>query len=130
MIESDQETGRRTGPAALTVVWLVLLADAGLNALLARVDLGVAQLPVALALASVNLALIGWWFMHLREQAGARRMALPAGILYLLLLLALVLLDVATRFLPARPGGVPWHGTVPPVAPEPPGGELPRRPGP
>jgi len=104
--ESDQHSGRHVGPLTLLVVWLVLVGDAAANFGLFHVKLGSLQLPVALGLATLNFVLLLWFFMHLAEVRGTRRFALPVGVLYLLLLLALTLLDVTTRFPPARPNGL------------------------
>ncbi len=128
MIESDQDTGRRLGAAAMGAVWVALLAGACLNYLCFRRDLGRWQLPVALAFATINLALLAWFFMLLAEHRGARRMALPVGILYLLLLLGLTMLDVTTRYPPARPGVVELRPREPPPATPFAGGATPQPP--
>ncbi len=106
MIRSDQHSGREVSLAEQVVGWLAIMAIQGLNYGLSWVPLGEAKLPVQLALATVNLGIITWWFMHLAEEKGTRRFALPTAIGFLLLLLSIVMLDVATRFPPANPNAV------------------------
>ncbi len=49
-------------------------------------------------------------------------MALPIGILYLPLLLALTMLDVTTRYPSTRPGRLHFQQRASPPVPPPPGG--------
>lgn len=130
MIRSDQHSGREVGLGTQAIVWLGLMAVAAGNFGLAYVPLGPLQLPVAIGLGAVNAAAIAWWFMHLAEHRGTRRFALPVGIGFLLLLLGIVLLDVATRFPPANPNAVakePQPRRPLPSRTEPPGGPIPLR---
>ncbi len=108
MIRTDQHSGREVSLAAYVVVWLLLMTlNAGSFGLSFLTGRGIAQLPVGIAIAIVNLVLILWFFMHLAEEKGTRRFALPVGIGFLLLLLSITLLDVATRFPPANPNAIP-----------------------
>lgn len=74
-----------------------LLALTGLSWSLAYVSLGAWEMPVALGIAAVKVALVALFFMHLvREQGGVRFAAATAPI-FIALLTGLLAADVLTR---------------------------------
>ncbi len=106
MAEADDLSRVRVHGWAYALVWLALLALAGLNFGLGHLALGSFSLPVALIVAGAQDLLIALYFMHLVEQRGSRRFAMPVALFYVFLIAALVFADVAFRWAPVRPGGI------------------------
>jgi cytochrome c oxidase subunit 4 len=72
----------------------VLLA---LTVLAAELDLGVANTPIALAIAAAKAVLIVLFFMHVRYASPLVRMFAAGGFLWVAILFGLTLSDVLTR---------------------------------
>jgi cytochrome c oxidase subunit 4 len=82
-------------PYVITFVALLVLTVG--TFLLSRVDLGGAQIPVALSIATVKASAVAWYFMHLNEQSGVNRVFVVVAVLFVLLLIGLMIADVRTR---------------------------------
>ncbi len=78
-------------------VWLGLLALLALTTAMAFVQLGSANLAIALAIAIAKAALVLWFFMELKGSAGLVRAFALAGFLWLLILIALTWTDYSHR---------------------------------
>ena len=85
------------GPGRYWVVWLILIVATYITARTGRMDLGGANLPLALAIATVKASLVVLFFMHMTEAAGANRIVFIVSLLFLLLMLAGVFGDLLTR---------------------------------
>jgi caa(3)-type oxidase subunit IV len=83
--------------AMLAGVWIALLVLLGATIALARVDLGGANAPAALAIAGLKVALALWFFMELRRSDVATRGSAASGLALLLALIALVWADDLAR---------------------------------
>ena len=102
-----------TGAAATTahshvgrylVVWAALMALTALTWGLSTVHVhGLAGVALALGIATVKGALVALFFMHLWDQKGPNRLVLVTSLVFVALLVALPLLDNATRFPLANP---------------------------
>jgi len=80
-------------------VWGALMALTAVTWGLSRFHIpGGAGVAVALTIASVKGALVALFFMHLYDQPGPNRLVLLTSLVFVALLVALVLLDNATRF--------------------------------
>ena len=66
--------------------------------------LGDWSMVIALGFAVAKASLVGWFFMHLKNERATSRFAVLAAVVFILLLGALTLSDVATRMSPALPG--------------------------
>ena len=114
------------GPRRYVFVWIALLALTGTTYGMSKVDLGGHwNLVVALAIAAAKASLVVLFFMHLWDAKGTNRLVFIVSIFFVLLLIAGVVGDMATRFPLARPpeatglqGGVepgpgrdPMHGS-------------------
>jgi cytochrome c oxidase subunit 4 len=85
-------------------VWAALMALTGLTWGLSTIHIaGGAGVAVALAIASVKGTLVALFFMHLWDQPGPNRLVLITSLIFVALLVALPLLDNATRFPLANP---------------------------
>jgi cytochrome c oxidase subunit 4 len=78
-----------------TFVWLAVLL--ALTVAAAHVDLGMWNVPVALAIAMVKAALIVLVFMHVRYGSPLLKLFAAGGFFWLLVMLAFVLTDVKMR---------------------------------
>lgn len=87
---------------------LILLALA--TFLFSRLELGGAELPVAMGFATAKAVLIVLFFMHLKEHRGGSRLAVGVCLTFVAVLMTFVLTDVGLRYVPTRP-----PGTVPPA---------------
>jgi cytochrome c oxidase subunit IV len=92
------------GPRLYLVVFLVLLALTALTVLIASVDLGPLNTPVALLIAAGKATLVVLVFMHLKDAPGILWLAAGAGFFWLGILILLTMSDVATRGVLAIPG--------------------------
>ena len=92
------------GPRLYLVVFLVLLALTALTVLIASVDLGPLNTPVALLIAVGKATLVVLFFMHLKDAPGILWLAAGAGFFWLGILILLTMSDVATRGILSIPG--------------------------
>ena len=78
-------------------VFVALLALTTVTILVANVDLGPLNTPLALLIAAAKALLVLLFFMHLREAPGLLWVAAGAGFFWLAILIVLTMSDVATR---------------------------------
>ncbi len=96
--ETEQH-GAAPGAARYWVVWILLLIGTVLTFALSRVHLPHPfHLLVALAIACAKSMLVVLFFMHLWDHTGSPRLIFGTSIFFIVLLIALVLTDNATRF--------------------------------
>ncbi len=86
------------------VVWAALMALTALTWGLSTVHVtGFGGVALALGIATVKGTLVALFFMHLWDQPGPNRLVLVTSLIFVALLIALPLLDNATRFPLANP---------------------------
>ncbi len=88
-------------------IFAALLVLTVLTTSVAEIDLGAFNSPVAMLIAAAKATLVALFFMHLRWSGYRMRFAAIAGLLWLSLMFAFVLADVATRHIPEQPVG--WN---------------------
>jgi cytochrome c oxidase subunit 4 len=69
-----------------------------LTVAVSRIDLGAANVPIALAIAIVKAILIVLFFMHVRYGSPLLRLFAAGGFFWLLILLGFIMADVRARF--------------------------------
>jgi cytochrome c oxidase subunit IV len=79
------------------LVFLALLALAGLTTGIAYIDLGTFNTVAALAIAAIKMALVGLFFMHLWYSRGLTWIVVLAGFFWLALMVSFTLADFFTR---------------------------------
>ena len=95
------------GAGRYVVIWLLLLVFTVTTVLTGRMDLGALNLPLALTIATIKATLVVLFFMHLSESHGVVRLVFVVSVLFVLVLIAGVFGDLATRNPMSLPGGVP-----------------------
>ena len=95
------------GPGRYFAIWFILLGFTALTVWTGRMDLGSANIGIALAIATVKATLVVLFFMHLSESHGANRLVFVVSFLFLLVLLAGVFGDLMTRAEISLPSGAP-----------------------
>lgn len=78
-------------------VWLGLFALLALTTAMAFVQLGSANIVIALSIAIAKAALVLWFFMELKGSAGLTRAFALAGFFWLLILIVLTWTDYSQR---------------------------------
>jgi cytochrome c oxidase subunit 4 len=95
---------RHPGVGRYVTVWAALLVLTGLTIAAARLHVPEPwHLALALVIAVAKSALVALFFMHLWDHGGANRLVLATSLVFVALLMALVLIDNATRFPLANP---------------------------
>ncbi|MEZ5398560.1 MAG: cytochrome C oxidase subunit IV family protein [Bryobacteraceae bacterium] len=81
----------------------------------ATLDLGVFNLPIALAIAGTKAALVMWIFMELRHAPRLTRLTAMTGVAFLAILLILTFGDYVGRTmpLPSDPAWLPKSTSIP-----------------
>ncbi len=79
--------------SVLAAVFAVLIVLTGLTVAAAGVDLGPANLGVALAIATVKATLVALYFMHLRYDSPFHALVFVTALVFLALFLSLTMLD-------------------------------------
>jgi cytochrome c oxidase subunit 4 len=79
------------------IIFIWLAALLALTVLAAHVNLGMWNVPVALAIAMVKAALIVLFFMHVRYGSPLLKLFAAGGFFWLMIMLAFVLTDVWAR---------------------------------
>ncbi len=88
-------------------VWLALLAGTVLTVVTGRMDLGEANIIIALAIATTKATLVVLFFMHLYDAGGVNRLVFVVSVLFVLVLLAGVFGDLMARLPVSLPNGGP-----------------------
>jgi len=99
--------GSAHGPGRYFVIWIILLVFTITTVITGRMDLGAANLPLALLIASVKATLVVLFFMHLSESHGVNRLVFVVSILFVMVLMLGVFGDLMTRWPMSLPGGMP-----------------------
>ena len=76
---------------------LILVVLLGLTCAAGYVNLGLFNLPLALAISFIKMLLIVLFFMHIKGSSRLLHLAAGAGLLWLLFMFALTLGDYLTR---------------------------------
>jgi cytochrome c oxidase subunit IV len=84
-------------PAAVFVVYLVVLLLSLANIGLGIVGLGAISLPVQLAIASVQAFIVAWYWMHLRRKDTVVTLTAVTSLFFVFIFYVLVLADILTR---------------------------------
>ncbi len=106
---TDEAHHEAHGIKRYVVVWLALLAGTVLTVWTGRMDLGGANIILALAIATTKATLVVLFFMHLYDTGGVNRLVFVVSFLFLIVLILGVFGDLTTRM----PISLPHGGPVP-----------------
>ncbi|WP_407692964.1 cytochrome C oxidase subunit IV family protein [Pyxidicoccus xibeiensis] len=98
-------SGGHHSAAKYWIIWAVLLVLTALTVWTGPMHLPSFGLALALLIATTKGTLVTLYFMHLAEHRGANRLVFGVSIIFVLLMLAIPLLDFGTRFRPSNPPG-------------------------
>jgi len=84
-------------PAKVFTVYLVVLGLALANIFLFKAGLGPITLPVQMGIATVQAALVAWYWMHLRRKDTIITLTAVTSLFFVFIFYVLVLSDVLTR---------------------------------
>jgi len=79
------------------LVWIALMVLLGLTLTASFLPLGAFKPVANIGIGFAKAVLIFWFFMHLREVSGLVRLAAVAGVLSIVLMIALISSDYLTR---------------------------------
>jgi len=85
-------------------VWITLLILTGVTTAVAYVDLGSFSVVVALVIAFCKTLLVALFFMHVRHSTRLTKLVLIGALLWLGIMLAFTMADIATRTWVGVPG--------------------------
>jgi len=95
------------GPGRYVVIWIVLLGFTLLTVWTGHKDLGAANLPIAITIATIKATLVVLFFMHLSESHGSNRLVFVVSIIFALVMMLGVFGDLLTRNPMSLPSGAP-----------------------
>jgi cytochrome c oxidase subunit 4 len=95
------------GIGRYVAIWLILLFFTGLTIVTGRMDLGQANIFIALAIALTKATLVVLFFMHLWDTGGVNRLVFVVSVLFAIVLIVGVFGDLMVRLPTALPNGGP-----------------------
>ncbi len=93
------------GSGRYWVVWAALLVLTLVTVITGKMHLPGIALGLALVIATTKGLLVLLFFMHLIDHKGANRLVMAVSVIFVLMMLAMPMADLATRFRPANPAG-------------------------
>jgi cytochrome c oxidase subunit 4 len=87
------------------LVWAALLVLTLVTVITGKMHLPSIALGLALVIATTKGLLVLLFFMHLIDHKGANRLVMAVSVLFVLMMLAMPMADLATRYRPANPTG-------------------------
>ena len=101
------------GIGRYALIWAILLAFTGLTIFTGRMDLGAANIFIALAIATTKATLVVLFFMHMWEMGGVNRIVFVVSVLFAVVLIVGVFGDLMVRLPVTLPNGgpLPLHPT-------------------
>jgi len=105
----DDGHAHEHGPGRYVLIWMALLALTVTTVVTGHMDLGGANLPLAMGIATVKATLVVLFFMHLWDAEGINRLVFGVAVVFVLVLLAGVFGDLLTRMPDALPTGRHAH---------------------
>ena len=94
------------------VIWGILIVFSVLTVVTGSMDLGTANIYVAMAIATAKATLVLLFFMHLWEETAVNRLIFITSVLFALVMLVGIFGDLMTRAPSALPNGGPLPATI------------------
>ena len=110
--DAHGHSGGAHGIGRYVVVWLTLLVFTVITVVTGRMDLGAANIWLAMAIAITKATLVVLFFMHLWDEGGMNRLVFVVSLVFFATLVLGVFGDLMTRNEMSLPHGGPIpHGT-------------------
>jgi cytochrome c oxidase subunit 4 len=97
------------GVGRYALIWALLLFFTALTIITGRLDLGSANIFIAMAIAITKATLVVLFFMHMWEMGGVNRMVFVVSLLFVGVLILGVFGDLVVRLPVTLPNGGPIH---------------------
>jgi len=109
------------GIGRYALIWAILLVFTILTVITGRMDLGAANIFIALAIATTKATLVVLFFMHMWDMGGVNRVVFGVSILFAVVLIVGVFGDLMVRLPVTLPNGgpIPFNHGAAVVAPPP-----------
>jgi cytochrome c oxidase subunit IV len=91
------------------LIWALLIAFTVLTVVTGKIDLGAANIFIAMLIATTKATLVVLFFMHLWDEGGVNRLVFVVSLLFLVVLLLGVFADLMWRL----PISLPNEGPLP-----------------
>lgn len=95
------------GIGRYAVIWAILLVFTALTVWTGKMNLGVANIYIALVIATTKASLVVLYFMHLKDAGGVIRLVFVVSVLFVVVLLLGVFGDLIVRLPMTLPQGGP-----------------------
>jgi cytochrome c oxidase subunit IV len=105
----DKGSAASHGIGRYIIIWLALMGFTVLTVVTGRLDLGSANIFIAMAIALTKATLVVLFFMHLYDEGGVNRIVFVVSVLFLVVLLLGVFADLMWRL----PISLPNEGPLP-----------------
>lgn len=105
--QAHGEGGHSHGMGRYVAVWLALLVFTGITVVTGKIDLGAANIWLAMAIALTKATLVVLFFMHLYDTGGVNRLVFVVSVLFVGVLMIGVFGDLMTRLPMSLPNGGP-----------------------
>jgi cytochrome c oxidase subunit IV len=103
--------GASHGIGRYIMVWIALLIFTVITVITGKMDLGAANIFIAMTIAVTKATLVVLFFMHLYDEGGVNRLVFVVSLLFLAVLILGVFGDLMTRL----PISLPNEGPMPPI---------------
>ncbi len=97
MEHEHHEEGHTVSYGIFALIWLGLMVLTGLTVVAAGIDLGKANIIIALVIAMVKVTLVGAFFMHLKYENKIIKWMVLVSIFVLTIIFSLTFIDTAYR---------------------------------
>jgi len=95
------------GIGRYALIWVILMAFTVLTVITGRMDLGAANIFIALAIATTKATLVVLFFMHMWDMGGVNRIVFGVSVLFAVVLIIGVFGDLMVRLPVTLPNGGP-----------------------
>jgi cytochrome c oxidase subunit IV len=104
-----EAAGEKHGIGRYVKIWLLLLFLTVLTVVTGKINLGSANIFIAMAIAITKATLVVLFFMHLYDEGGVNRLVFVVSVLFLVVLILGVFADLMWRL----PISLPNEGPLP-----------------
>jgi cytochrome c oxidase subunit 4 len=105
--KEGEHAGEHGGIGRYLLIWAILLGFTILTIVTGRMDLGAANIFIAMAIATTKATLVVLFFMHMWDMGGVNRVVFGVSVLFAVVLIVGVFGDLMVRLPVTLPNGGP-----------------------